>query len=143
MCGDFEAAFEFRDEDSENFQNSEDWRIAEIPSANGHGTAKSLAKLYGILSNDCSRNGIAIMSKDTLELAIKPHSSGPDSVLFGAGIKFGLGFELAKVIRVLRVRHVALRARHVAFVSNGFSVAADDRRRRRGRIGRPSVIASR
>ena len=35
-----------------------------------------------------------IISRETLELAITPHSSGPDSVLFGAGIKFGLGFEL-------------------------------------------------
>ena len=99
--GDFEEAFEFRDEDDINFQNSDDWRIAEIPSANGHGTAKSLAKLYGILSNGCSRNGISIMNKDTLELAITPHSSGPDSVLFGAGIKFGLGYELAQGISSL------------------------------------------
>ncbi len=99
--GDFEKAFEFREEDSNDFQNSEDWRIAEIPSANGHGTAKSLAKLYGILSNGCSRNGIEIMNTKTLELAISIHSSGPDSVLFGADIKFGLGYELSQGISFL------------------------------------------
>ena len=45
------------------------------------------------------------MSKDTLEQTIKPHSSGPDSVLFGAGIKFGLGFELAQESPLLETYH--------------------------------------
>ena len=72
--------------------------MAEIPSANGHGTAKSLATLYGILSNGCSRNGVSIMSDASLKYAITPHSQGPDSVLFGAPIKFGLGYELAQGI---------------------------------------------
>ena len=94
LKGDFLEAFQRREEDEIDFVNSDDWRLAEIPSANGHGTARSLAKLYGILSNISSRKDNSILSKDTLELAITPHSSGPDSVLFGAGIKFGLGFEL-------------------------------------------------
>jgi CubicO group peptidase (beta-lactamase class C family) len=98
QSGDFNEAFQGRDEDDINYPNSEDWRLAEIPSANGHGTAESLAKLYGILSNGCTRDGISIMNQDTLKLAISPHSSGPDSVLFGAGIKFGLGYELAQGI---------------------------------------------
>ena len=51
--------------------------MAEIPSANGHGTAKSLATLYGILSNGCSRNGVSIMSDASLKYAITPHSQGP------------------------------------------------------------------
>jgi hypothetical protein len=38
------------------------------------------------------------MSESSLQNAIRPHSSGPDSVLFGAPIKFGLGFELAQGI---------------------------------------------
>ena len=94
LKGDFLEAFQTREEDEIDFVNSDDWRLAEIPSANGHGTAKSLAKLYGILSNTSSQRENSIVSIDTLELAITPHSSGPDSVLFGAGIKFGLGFEL-------------------------------------------------
>ena len=94
LKGDFLEAFQRREEDGIDFPNSDDWRLAEIPSANGHGTAKSLAKLYGILSNISSRTENSILSRDTLELAITPHSSGPDSVLFGADIKFGLGFEL-------------------------------------------------
>ena len=38
------------------------------------------------------------MSEASLQDAITPHSSGPDSVLFGAPIKFGLGYELAQGI---------------------------------------------
>ena len=98
LSGDFKEAFQERDEDNDNYVNSHDWRMAEIPSANGHGTAKSLATLYGILSNGCERNGVSIMSEASLQHAITPHSSGPDSVLFGAPIKFGLGYELAQGI---------------------------------------------
>jgi len=98
LSRDFMEAFQTREEDDDNYVNSLDWRVAEIPSANGHGTAKSLATLYGILSNGCSRDGISIMSESSLQNAIRPHSSGPDSVLFGAPIKFGLGFELAQGI---------------------------------------------
>lgn len=98
ISGDFQQAFQEREEDDDNYVNSPDWRMAEIPSANGHGTAKSLAILYGILSNGCSRNGVSIMSDASLKYAITPHSQGPDSVLFGAPIKFGLGYELAQGI---------------------------------------------
>ena len=98
ISGDFQQAFQEREEDDDNYVNSPDWRMAEIPSANGHGTAKSLATLYGILSNGCSRNGVSIMSDASLKYAITPHSQGPDSVLFGAPIKFGLGYELAQGI---------------------------------------------
>ena len=95
LSGDFLEAFKER-EDDDNYVNSHDWRMAEIPSANGHGTAQSLATLFGILSNGCSRDGISIMSEASLQNAITPHSNGPDSVLFGAPIKLGLGYELAQ-----------------------------------------------
>ena len=98
LSGDFLEAFQEREDDDDNYVNSPDWRMAEIPSANGHGTAKSLATLFGILSNGCTRDGISIMSEASLQNAITPHSDGPDSVLFGAPIKFGLGYELAQGI---------------------------------------------
>ena len=101
ISGDFLEAFQERDDDDTNYVNSLDWRKAEIPSANGHGTAKSLAMLYGILSNGCVRDEISIMSEACLQHAITPHSSGPDSVLFGAPIRFGLGYELAQGISSL------------------------------------------
>ena len=94
--GDFKVAFEPRDEDAEGYHNSADWRMAQVPSANGHGTAHSLAKLFGILSNSCQSDGQMIMKPETLAYATTPLSSGPDSVLFGSNITFGLGYELGK-----------------------------------------------
>ncbi|MDC0091764.1 beta-lactamase family protein [Gammaproteobacteria bacterium] len=92
---DFLTAFQGRPGDGVNYPNTSDWRKAEVPSANGHGSAKALAKLYGILSNGCVRDGVSIMRPETLEGSITPYSSGPDTVLFGSDIQFGLGFELA------------------------------------------------
>ncbi|MDA9315450.1 beta-lactamase family protein [Gammaproteobacteria bacterium] len=91
----FKLAFQKRRGDDKNNVNSIDWRKAQIPSANGHGTSAGLAKLYGILSTGCERNGYKLMSPETLRHSYQPHSSGPDSVLFGSDISFGIGFEIA------------------------------------------------
>ena len=91
--GDYQVAFESFEGDQEMF-NSIEWSQAEIPSANGHGTAESLAKLFGILSTGCERGGNRIFSEETLNKCLQPLSEGPDTVLFGAGIKFGIGFDL-------------------------------------------------
>ena len=76
----------------ENHPNSHDWRTAEVPSANGHGTAQSLSKLFGILSTGCEREGIKIMEQSTIEEASKIVTSGPDTVLFGSKLNFGYCF---------------------------------------------------
>ena len=93
--GDFLHAFQNRSGDGVDYPNMPDWRMAEIPSANGHGSAISLAKLYGILSNGCERNGTSIMQPATLDRSITPYSSGPDTVLFGSDLIFGLGYQIA------------------------------------------------
>ena len=77
--------------DNPNFANTAEWRKAEIPAANGHGTASSLALLYGILSTGGERNGFQVLKPKTIELLRKVHSNGPDLVLFGLNYKFGLG----------------------------------------------------
>ena len=90
--GDYKVAFQsFEDQ---NLTNTNEWRQAEIPSANGHGTAESLAKLFGILSTGCERDGKRIFSQDTLRYCLNPLSKGPDTVLFGAEINIGVGFDL-------------------------------------------------
>ena len=91
--GDYQVAFETFEGDQNSF-NSTDWRQAEIPSANGHGTAESLAKLFGILSTGCERDNNKIFSPETLQMCLQPLSRGPDTVLFGADINFGVGFDL-------------------------------------------------
>ena len=77
-----------------NDPNSEDWRTAELPAGNGHGTASSLAKLFGILANGCERDNKKIMDTQSLNKATKILTSGPDTVLFGVKLNFGYCFML-------------------------------------------------
>jgi len=93
ISGDFKKAFK-SDRLDKDGPNSLDWRTAQIPAANGHGTAQSLAKLFGILSTGCQRDNIKILDIDTLTNSTKIHSSGPDTVLFGTLLNFGYCFML-------------------------------------------------
>ena len=93
VSGDFKKAFK-SDRLDKDGPNSLDWRTAQIPAANGHGTAQSLAKLFGILSTGCQRDNIKLFDLDILMNSTKIYSSGPDTVLFGTKLNFGLCFML-------------------------------------------------
>jgi CubicO group peptidase (beta-lactamase class C family) len=66
--------------------NTARWRAAQVPSTNGHGTARGLATLYAALL----RPG-ALLSPDLLDHATGVQSTGPCPVL-GEEAVFGLGF---------------------------------------------------
>lgn len=74
--------------------NSREWRLAEIPAANGHGTARSIAKLYGALAIGGSKDGVHVLNPETIELARQTESDGKDLVLGQIHTRFGLGFML-------------------------------------------------
>jgi CubicO group peptidase (beta-lactamase class C family) len=86
-----DVAFDVSVFEDTSFVNQAEWRAAEIPAANGHGVAASLAKLYGILSAGGSRDGLSVLKPETIELMRATYSSGPDMVLFGLPYHFGLG----------------------------------------------------
>jgi len=67
------------------------WRRAEIPAANGHGNARSVAKIHTILAGKGEAGGIRLLSEETAELVMKERISGKDMVL-RMPVKFGLGF---------------------------------------------------
>lgn len=58
-----------------------EWRRAEIPSANGHGTANSVASLYGIFANDGKIGEAEIISQEALEALCQERIRGDDLVL--------------------------------------------------------------
>ena len=63
------------------------WREIEIPSANGHGTAVSVAGIYNAYTN----KGAGLMQPGTYDALTEARTHGPDLVLpmitsFGAGI---------------------------------------------------------
>ncbi len=74
--------------------NSRGWRAAEIPAANGHGTAAAIAKVYGALARGGELDGVVLMRPETLDRAIEVQSDGPDAVLGQLPMRFGLGFML-------------------------------------------------
>lgn len=73
------------------------WRSAEIPAANGHATARAIAKLYGVVA----LNDGQVISPESLERARTEQSVGPDAVL-GVSTRFGLGFMLSQNERMAR-----------------------------------------
>jgi CubicO group peptidase (beta-lactamase class C family) len=73
--------------------NSEPWRAAEIPAVNGHGDARSLARLYGALAAGGEIGGVRLLGADTLAEATRVQRDGVDEVL-GVEQEWGLGFAL-------------------------------------------------
>ena len=74
--------------------NSRDWRAAEVPAANGHGTAAGIARVYGALARGGEQDGVTLMRPETIDRAIEVQSDGPDAVLGQLPMRFGLGFML-------------------------------------------------
>lgn len=75
--------------------NSREWRAAEIPAANGHATARSLAALYGALATSGKLNGYRVLTPESIKRAHTEQANGPDLVL-GVVSRWGLGFALTQ-----------------------------------------------
>jgi CubicO group peptidase (beta-lactamase class C family) len=73
--------------------NLREWRAAEVPSTNGHGNARAVARLYAALAGDGDLDGVRILSPATIEMAIAEQVYGEDLVL-QRPTRFGLGFQL-------------------------------------------------
>jgi CubicO group peptidase (beta-lactamase class C family) len=73
--------------------NEPAWRAAEIPAANGHGNARSVARVAGALACGGTLDGVRLLGPETLAKTIEEQSYGTDLVL-SVPIRFGLGFGL-------------------------------------------------
>nr|WSZ98577.1 beta-lactamase family protein [Streptomyces sp. NBC_00857]WSZ99970.1 beta-lactamase family protein [Streptomyces sp. NBC_00857] len=69
------------------------WRRAEIGAANGHGNARSLARIQSAVACGGAVDGVRLLSPETIALIFRPQSDGPDLVL-GAHVRFGIGYGL-------------------------------------------------
>ncbi|WP_121750573.1 serine hydrolase domain-containing protein [Streptomyces sp. E2N166] len=78
--------------------NTAAWRAAEIPAANGHGTARAVAALYGILAGRGAYDGHRVLSREAAERVREGQGPCRDLVL-GAGFahetEVGLGLWLS------------------------------------------------
>ncbi len=69
------------------------WRRAEIPAANGHGNARSVARIQSIVSCGGEADGKRFISEQGLASIFEEQSNGRDLVL-GVPLRFGMGFGL-------------------------------------------------
>jgi CubicO group peptidase (beta-lactamase class C family) len=74
--------------------NRTPWRRAEIPAANGHGNARSVARVMGALAGGGATGGVRLLSEAALARATTEQCHGPDLVL-GVPLRWGQGFMLA------------------------------------------------
>jgi CubicO group peptidase (beta-lactamase class C family) len=78
--------------------NTPEWRAAEIPAANGHGTARAVAALYGVFAGRGTYSGRQVLSPEAAERVREGQGSCRDLVL-GAGFEHetevGLGLWLS------------------------------------------------
>jgi CubicO group peptidase (beta-lactamase class C family) len=75
--------------------NTRAWRAAEIPAANGHTSARGVARVYAALARGGELDGIRLLTPATIDRAIVEQSSGVDAILtlptrFATGFMLGL-----------------------------------------------------
>ncbi|HWV26293.1 MAG TPA: serine hydrolase domain-containing protein [Aeromicrobium sp.] len=73
--------------------NTERWRRAEIPAANGHGNARSVARIQALVSHGGEYDGVRLLSPETVQSILRPRAEGMDVVL-NLPTRFGLGWHL-------------------------------------------------
>jgi CubicO group peptidase (beta-lactamase class C family) len=70
------------------------WRRAEIPAANGHANARSVAAIQSVVSNGGEARGTRLLSEATVARIFEEQSNGMDLAL-GVPLRFGMGYGLA------------------------------------------------
>jgi CubicO group peptidase (beta-lactamase class C family) len=73
--------------------NTRAWRAAEIPAANGHTSARGVARVYAALARGGELDGVRLVTPSTIERAIAEQSRGRDAVLT-LPTRFATGFML-------------------------------------------------
>jgi len=76
-----------------NYVKERAWRAAEIPAANGHGNAHSIARVGAAMACGGELDGVRLMRLSTIEKAIEEQCYKTDLVL-GMRVRYGLGFGL-------------------------------------------------
>jgi len=80
--------------------NTRAWRAAEVPSTNGHGNARGVARLFSALAGDGELDGVHVLSPEILARAAEQQVYG-DDILLQRPTRFGLGFQLTMTERPL------------------------------------------
>lgn len=74
--------------------NTEPWRRAEIPAANGHATAHGVARVYAALAIGGDLDGVHVLSPEAIARATIEQAHGPDAMITMLSTRFAQGFWL-------------------------------------------------
>jgi CubicO group peptidase (beta-lactamase class C family) len=80
--------------------NTTRWRTAELPSTNGHATARGIARLYAALVAGGQIDGVEVVARGALDEAVVEQVYGDDRILHRPS-RFGIGFQLTQAERPL------------------------------------------
>jgi len=73
--------------------NTAGWRNADMGAINGHGNARSVARIMSALALGGEVDGVRLLRPRTINLIFEEQSNGVDLVL-GVPLRFGIGFGL-------------------------------------------------
>ena len=73
--------------------NTEDFRRAELPAVNGHGNARSVARVQTVVANGGSAFGVDLLDPDTIEQIFREQG-----VMAGMGVRHGIGYGLTGLV---------------------------------------------
>ena len=73
--------------------NTPGWRRADIGAANGHGNARSVARVMSVVARGGEVDGVRLLGPDAIDLIFREQQKGVDVVL-GVPLRFGIGYGL-------------------------------------------------
>lgn len=76
------------------FSATAEWREAEVPAANGHGNARSVARVQSVMACEGTLDGREYLSAKGCSAVFEEQSNGRDLVL-GIPLRFGMGYGLS------------------------------------------------
>jgi CubicO group peptidase (beta-lactamase class C family) len=79
-----------------SYANTPGWRRADIGAVNGHGNARSVARILSVISRGGEVDGIRLLRPETIDLIFRQQANGIDVVL-GVPLRFGIGYGLPQL----------------------------------------------
>ena len=76
-----------------DYANTPDWRRADIGAANGHGNARSVARVMSVVARGGEVDGVRLLGPETIDVIFREQLNGIDLVL-GVPLRFGIGYGL-------------------------------------------------
>src|SRR5580700_278885 len=73
--------------------NTPGWRHADLGAVNGHGNARSVARVMSVVARGGEADGVRLLGRDTIDLIFREQQNGIDLVL-GVPLRFGIGYGL-------------------------------------------------